>query len=395
MDANDCAHVLPFVLAAVACGPSSGAADESTTTSTAQTAAASTGTDGEAGAGNETEGAQVGCEDPLSAVSDLFSARCTAPGCHAADGAAAGLVLEGDWSGALVAQPASLCDGRLLVAPGQPAASELWIRLGDQPDCGVRMPTGAASLSTDEIDCVASWIESVEATCETCGTTACVDTDSDAANCGACGVACPEGVACHDGGCICPGGGQVCGDGCVDTNANGDHCGGCDSPCDGGLLCLAGDCVDDCGGLTQCGNACVDITSDPLHCGGCDTACTGAAACIDSACDCGPSVSFAADVEPILVADCTSMGCHGFPMPKEELDLRAGSAYAELVSVDAQQCANRLLVAPGAPEDSYLVDKILGVNMCSGNRMPKDPPPLSAADVDLINAWICQGAPDN
>jgi hypothetical protein len=47
---------------------------------------------------------------------------------------------------------------------------------------------------------------------------------------------------------------------------------------------------------------------------------------------------------------------------------------------------------PGNPDDSYLVDELLGVDLCLGTRMPKANP-YSAAQIDLVTAWICQGAP--
>ena len=54
------------------------------------------------------------------------------------------------------------------------------------------------------------------------------------------------------------------------------------------------------------------------------------------------------------------MGCHGFPIPQEGLDLRAGNGYADLVDVGADQCAGRQRVTPGQPSNSYLLDKLLG-----------------------------------
>jgi hypothetical protein len=95
----------------------------------------------------------------------------------------------------------------------------------------------------------------------------------------------------------------------------------------------------------------------------------------------------------MLVADCTGAGCHGAPMPQEQLDLRVGSGYADLVDVAASQCGDRLRVEPGQPDTSYLLDKLLGVDMCLGTRMPKAATPYSAEQIDLVAAWICQGAP--
>jgi hypothetical protein len=51
-------------------------------------------------------------------------------------------------------------------------------------------------------------------------------------------------------------------------------------------------------------------------------------------------------------------------------------------------------VLPGNTASSYLVDKLLGVNLCGGTPMPKTGS-IPASDVTLIEAWICNGAPNN
>lgn len=75
----------------------------------------------------------------------------------------------------------------------------------------------------------------------------------------------------------------------------------------------------------------------------------------------------------------------------EGLDLTSGAGYAHLVGVASSQCANRLLVSPGAPAESYLLDKLLGQNICSGSQMPKAGS-LPAADIEAVTSWICSGA---
>jgi hypothetical protein len=75
-------------------------------------------------------------------------------------------------------------------------------------------------------------------------------------------------------------------------------------------------------------------------------------------------------------------------------------AYAHLVNVLAGECNDgRFRVAPGDPANSYLLDKVLGVDMCSGVQMPQIGGPgedtLPNADLDVITAWVCQGALDN
>lgn len=334
------------------------------------------------------------CEPTFESVrAQIFLPRCATEGCHAADSPAAGLDLTIEDPTPLIGAVSAACDGELRVSPGDPLGSTLYTKLTDAPPCGKRMPLGGDPLSRDELLCVVGWIESEASTCETCGGTACVDLDTDPAQCGACGSACPAGVACVDGTCDCPGNAIVCDDVCVPIGSDPANCGDCGVACGGGEVCFMGTCGSDCGGLTQCGQACVDTTSDAANCGECGMACGVGQACVNGTCACdGPQASFTTDVEPVLAAGCATMGCHGFPAPKEGLDLRAGQAYDALVGVPSQQCGARALVAPGEPENSYLLHKLRGVELCSGTRMPKGANPLPAAEVAAIENWICSGA---
>jgi hypothetical protein len=333
-----------------------------------------------------------GCDDPEAAVEAIFAAECTMMGCHGSS-AAAGLDLSGaDWIDQLVGRAASQCDGRVRVIPGDLEGSLLYEKVAGPTDCGQEMPVGNP-LPASDVDCIATWIQGLAAsTCEMCGGDACIDLESSAQHCGACDSPCPPGVACVAGECACPAGTEACDGACVDTMADGTHCGGCGRACEAGLVCNAGTCSDDCGALTECAGGCVDTQTHPLHCGGCDAPCTGGSACTAGSCACpGEPVGYVEAIEPIFVAACTAMGCHGFPAPQEGLDLRAGEGFAALVGVPSTQCADGDLVIPGDPAGSYLVHKLQGVDLCFGTQMPKMGS-LPAADIDLVAQWICHGA---
>jgi hypothetical protein len=49
------------------------------------------------------------------------------------------------------------------------------------------------------------------------------------------------------------------------------------------------------------------------------------------------------------------------------------------------------LVDPGDPEGSYLMNKLLGVGMCAGTRMPRGGK-LSEEQLSVVRAWIEAGA---
>ncbi len=104
-------------------------------------------------------------------------------------------------------------------------------------------------------------------------------------------------------------------------------------------------------------------------------------------------MSFAGAVQPILTAGCVT-GCHGGMRPSGNLALTAGNSFRALVNV-ASSCGGRLRVAPRLPGSSYLVDKLVGANLCSGGQMPLRGAALPASQIDLIRTWICQGALNN
>jgi len=329
---------------------------------------------------------------------EILLPNCAGEFCHDADAPAANLDYTRS-AEAIAAQlvdvPSAVCADWVRVVPGDPENSILLAKLHDPP-CGEQMPIDG-HLSEHDIACIAQWIETVESTCETCGGDLCVDLQNDANRCGSCDNACPPGVACIAGQCACAAGTEQCGPACVNTNSDPQHCGGCDTPCETGQVCNLGSCVGGCdSGLEQCGDSCVDTQTNNAHCGGCDSPCVDGQSCVDGSCACSDqAISFVGDIEPLLASNCALAGCHSPPQIQHGLDLRVGKAYESLVDTAAQQCGAGLRVNPGNPGDSYLLDKLLGVDLCEGFQMPLNTTPLAPADIELISGWICQGAMNN
>jgi hypothetical protein len=108
------------------------------------------------------------------------------------------------------------------------------------------------------------------------------------------------------------------------------------------------------------------------------------------------SAALGADVQPIFDASCLSGGCHDAPNDAAGLTLTGGAAFAELVGVATSQCnGGRLRVAPGAPESSYLIQKMTDVDVCNGEQMPANAAPRPWSEVATLVGWICAGAPDD
>jgi hypothetical protein len=347
---------------------------------------------------SDTNGGPLTCAPNLDSLRlTVFARSCTADGCHAGDVPAAALDLSTvDLYEDLLDVPSNTCLSWARVVAEAPEQSILYAKVAGVATCEVDRPVPHDVLPGDELECLSGWIETI-VDCERCGGTDCIELQSDATNCGGCGVVCPEGIACVGGVCDCPAGGIACEGACIDPQADPLHCGGCGNDCEGNP-CDAGSCS--CVGLTECGG-CVDTQTDSAHCGGCDQPCGYGRTCDGGECGCAPTpVSFAAEVQPILTENCVSNGCHGGSNPKKDLSLEAGAAWADLVDVPAVECNDgRLRVAPGDPENSYLMHKLLGIQLCSGVQMPQSGGPgndtLADEDLDRISAWICQGAADN
>jgi hypothetical protein len=93
-------------------------------------------------------------------------------------------------------------------------------------------------------------------------------------------------------------------------------------------------------------------------------------------------IDFVRDIQPILRTHCYE--CHGAAKQKHglRLDLRA-------VAMKGGETGPA--VVPGNSEQSLIVRRLLGLD--GEDQMPKDKDPLPAAQIELIRAWIDQGAP--
>ena len=109
-------------------------------------------------------------------------------------------------------------------------------------------------------------------------------------------------------------------------------------------------------------------------------------------------VSFSQQVQPILTDRCAFGGCHASTSPAAEQSLAEGLAYVNVYNVPSQELPSMDRVEPGDPDQSYLVHKIQGTHLDVGGtglRMPRGQEPLSQDQINLIRAWIQQGARNN
>ncbi len=109
----------------------------------------------------------------------------------------------------------------------------------------------------------------------------------------------------------------------------------------------------------------------------------------------GPTVEYAAQVQPIFTATCAGDGgCHNNASVPSGLDLSVGNSYAALVDQPSIKNANLTLVVPGDWQDSVLAQVITGRPPPTFLEMPLVGS-LDEAEIEVIVNWIVQGAADN
>ncbi|MBV2132492.1 hypothetical protein KRX52_06700 [Pseudomonas sp. MAP12] len=106
-------------------------------------------------------------------------------------------------------------------------------------------------------------------------------------------------------------------------------------------------------------------------------------------------VSFSKAVAPIFRVQCAT--CHMNGDEPGGMKLYPSAAYQSLVGV-ASAGSPLQRVAPGAPEQSYLLHKLQGTHLNVGGagvQMPFGQPPLAEDSLQLIRLWVEQGAKNN
>lgn len=96
----------------------------------------------------------------------------------------------------------------------------------------------------------------------------------------------------------------------------------------------------------------------------------------------------------VFTPTCATSGCHFGAGAPQGLRLDSINSYALLVGVPSGEESAVLRVAPGAPDNSYLIRKLEG-NAATGARMPLNRPPLAASTIAIIRQWITDGAIDD
>ncbi len=261
---------------------------------------------------------------------------------------------------------------------------------GCDPNCEVCQNGSCVNLCTgSEICCAGRCLSCCGGYCDTptgacvhghpcldgsvCCSGICQYTQSDPANCGACGHLCPRSEpVCANGACrACRADSECngsllkcCPTGCVNTETDPNNCGACGNVCPGGTTCEYGQCFS-CGycpePATCCpepGSAvgrCTNTSTDQNNCGTCGVKCQGPnPACVDG--DCQPCPSGFTYCGPSDVSSSAGTCCGG-PVPAccEFNDYATGAPPQEWICYDPTQnvccengvCPNGNTCTPG------------------------------------------------
>jgi len=107
----------------------------------------------------------------------------------------------------------------------------------------------------------------------------------------------------------------------------------------------------------------------------------------------GGPVPLSADFDSIqanvFTPICTA--CHVGASAPQGLILDAQHSYSLLVGIPSTEVPSILRVAPGNPDNSYLIQKLEG-HAAVGQQMPLDETPLPVTTIAFIRQWITDGA---
>jgi len=103
------------------------------------------------------------------------------------------------------------------------------------------------------------------------------------------------------------------------------------------------------------------------------------------------------DIQAMIFDPACATQCHRGGAAPKGLSMEARLAFDQLVNVPSVELPEMMRVAPGRPEESFLIVKVAsGDRRRVGARMPRNGPPfLSSRQVRALRLWIRDGATED
>lgn len=93
----------------------------------------------------------------------------------------------------------------------------------------------------------------------------------------------------------------------------------------------------------------------------------------------------------IFTPSCAVSGCHSGTAPQVGMSLEADKSFTAIVNQPSSEVPSLQRIAPGNPDDSYLLRKVTGIASV-GVQMPRNAAALSSAKIEALRSWIDNGA---
>lgn len=103
-------------------------------------------------------------------------------------------------------------------------------------------------------------------------------------------------------------------------------------------------------------------------------------------------VDYLTQIQPIWEIRCANCHVNHSGSPSAQLDLDDDVSWLGLYRMPSGLAADRLLVRPGDPVASFLLEKLSCDQPQAGSRMPRGRNPIPLAEQALVRDWIAQGA---
>ncbi len=308
-----------------------------------------------------------GACDFAGVIQPIFTASCS---CHGGAEPAQGLSLEeGSSYAALIGVASAQQPDILRVQAGAPDASYLMHKLEGTAAVGAQMPFGG-ELEPAQIDMIAAWIAAGASEVET--------------------FPCPGGasgdvgnVTIDDDGPIQVQVGEIVAVEAIVTSPGGD-------PLPAAALTWSSSAelalyVDGAGVLLGVSPGTAELRA---HSGGVDSAPIMVEVVAHV-----PAVATFTQVRVVTDARCAVAGCHvdGVEPGDLRFDREPDKLWEELLEDQSEEVPGLARVEAGAPEASYMVQKLVQRMPAVGGQMPLGGAPMASSEVQVIVRWILAG----